>query len=136
MSRTIKIDFDIYQLIVLEKRDFDEPDTVALRRLLGLPVVTDNGPSEPHAGRGLAWTGKGVTLPHGTKLKMTYRGHDHFGEIIEEKWGVEGNAYSTPSQAAKGVSGGVSLNGWIYWYVKRPTDTDWLPIDDLRREAT
>ena len=39
--RTIEIDFEIYQLIMLEKRYFEEPDFVALRRLLGLPVPSD-----------------------------------------------------------------------------------------------
>ena len=77
-----------------------------------------------------------MTLPHGTKLKMRYRQTDHFGEVTEGKWNVEGNIYNTPSQAARGVAGGTALNGWIYWYVKRPTDDDWILIDQLRREVT
>ena len=36
--RTVEIDFEIYQLIMLEKRDFEEPNAIALRRLLGLPL--------------------------------------------------------------------------------------------------
>ena len=43
--RTIEIDFEIYQLIVLEKRDFEEPDFVALRRLLVFPVPSDGTPN-------------------------------------------------------------------------------------------
>ena len=130
--RTVEIDFEIYQLIVLEKRDFEEPDAVALRRLLGLPVPEEE-PHELHPNP--PWTGKGVALPHGTKLKMPYKGRDHFGEVIQGKWNVEGNSYNTPSQAAKGVSGGTSLNGWIHWYAKRPTDADWIIIDKLRHEV-
>ena len=40
MSKTkyqsIAVDFDVFQLIVLEKQNFDEADNNALRRLLGL----------------------------------------------------------------------------------------------------
>lgn len=34
--RSIDIDFQVYQLIVLEKRGFDEAENDVLRRLLGL----------------------------------------------------------------------------------------------------
>ena len=43
--RTIEIDYDIHRLIQLERRSFDEPEYIALRRLLnaflkGLDDVT------------------------------------------------------------------------------------------------
>ncbi len=56
--RSIDVDFDVFQLIVLEKQCFDESDNEALRRLLGLcnsfgpsPPPLKNGNSEPWIGK-------------------------------------------------------------------------------------
>ena len=81
--KTIDIDFDIHRLIELERNGFDEPENAALRRLLKLPdaqIAPRQTPSNrpvPTEGQmllGRPWSGKGVTLPHGTELRMEYRG--------------------------------------------------------------
>ena len=82
-----------------------------------------------------AWSGKGVDLPHGTELKMTYHNQDHFGEIRDGKWLVNGESYGSPSTAARGVSGGASLNGWHYWYVKRPGHIRWTQLKRVRKRV-
>ena len=69
---------------------------------------------------------------------MTYRGVEHNGVVVGRKWEVEGKCYNTPSQAAAGVARTkhgekTNLNGWKYWFVKRPGDTGWIAIDDLRK---
>ena len=166
--RPIDIDFEIYQLIVLEKRGFDESDNAALRRLLGLvpggkelpkkrptlPRLCGSQPTE--TGRRItdaferesartdqrkedaaSWSGKGVVLPEGTRLRMTYGSAEHNGVVVGGKWEVEGERYNTPSQAASSVARTrrgekTRLNGWKLWHVKRPSDASWIFLDRLR----
>ncbi|NGM44182.1 hypothetical protein G5B31_01385 [Rhodobacter sp. SGA-6-6] len=145
--KTIEIDFDVHRLIELERQGFDEPENSALRRLLKLP--TSNAPSTPTkaaAGSegpeettdaGMAWSWKGVVLPHGTQLRMEYRGQMVRGQVQNGKWVVAGKPYTSPSDAAgssvKTKRGDrPSLNGWVYWEVKRPTDTSWRKLNSLK----
>ena len=146
--RSIEIDFDVHQLIEIERRSFAEMPNIALRRLLGLDETTGPGEDEPAAppevpvsAIGYSWTGKGVMLPHGTETRMPYNGGQHFGEIDNGEWVVEGKRYRSPSAAAGGVAVTKSgkhtmLNGWKYWEVKRPGDDRWIPIDDLRHQVS
>ena len=140
MSKTkyqsIDIDFEVYQLIVLEKRGFDEADNDVLRRLLDLSVQPAQS-TPPHDGDSGAWLGKGVELPEGTTLRMIYSGAEYSGTVVGGKWKLGDEYYNTPSQAASGVArtkdgAKAILNGWKYWYVKRPSDTTWAPLDKLR----
>lgn len=136
--RSIDIDFEVYQLIVLEKRGFEEPDNDVLRRLLGLgdPAVAPTPPADETPG---SWRGPGVELPEGTRLRMTYADAEHSGTIVDGKWKVGDEYYNTPSQAASQVARTkrgtkTMLNGWKYWHVKRPSDTSWVPLDTLRKD--
>ena len=140
--RPIDIDFEVYRLIVLEKRGFDETANDALRRLLRLGAKAAAGapskPRQPSASAGASWRGKGVALPHGTKLRMEYRGAEHCGEVVDGRWEIAGKRYRTPSEAASdlartGAGGKTSLNGWIYWRAKRPGDARWRLLKDLKR---
>ena len=89
---------------------------------------------------GRPWSGKGVTLPHGTDLRMQYNGKHYVGQIDNGEWVIEGKRFRSPSAAAGGTvltkSGGhTNLDGWIYWEAKRPGDHGWTPITTLRRDA-
>ncbi len=137
--RTIEIDFDIHQMIELERKGFDELEYLALRRLLKLPnseASTETAwPVETLSGR--PWSGKGVELPHGTELRMEYNGQVFRGYIENGAWLVEGHRAKSPSDAAGSAAmtkSGTrpSLNGWIYWEVKRPNDANWRAIKGLR----
>ena len=137
--RTIEIDFDIHQMIELERKGFDEPEYLALRRLLKLPNLqaTKESVSSVEKPSGRPWSGKGVELPHGTELRMEYNGQVFRGFIENGIWVVEGHRAKSPSDAAGSVamtkSGGrPSLNGWIYWEVKRPNDANWRTLKSLR----
>ncbi|WP_353642927.1 hypothetical protein [Mesorhizobium sp. WSM2239] len=137
--RTIEIDIDVHKLIETSRTSFAETPNAVLRRLLHL-----GAPTQPRAGSngakrdGGAWTGKGVSLPAGTELRMEYRGREHRGVIENSAWVVEGQRFNSPSAAAGAVaitkSGGrPSLDGWKYWQVKRPGDADWIGLATLRR---
>ncbi len=138
--RSIEIDFDIHKMIELERRGFDEPEHLALRRLLKLATSEENpkaSNSKNSVSPGRPWSGKGVELPHGTELRMEYNGQVFRGKIENGEWVVEGARSKSPSDAAGRAAttkSGTrpSLNGWIYWDVKRPTDADWRALKSLR----
>ena len=137
--RMIEIDFDIHKLIEAERRSFAEAPYMVLRRLLKLGDAKDASKTRLHSHADSdAWTGKGVKLPAGTKLRMEYRGREHFGVIQDSSWVVEGMKFKSPSAAAGGVARtkdgkSPSLDGWKYWQVKRPGDPGWIALDTLRR---
>jgi hypothetical protein len=137
--RAIEIDFDIHKRIEGERRNFAESENAILRRLLKLDGVEAPVRANSRSG-GREWFGEGVTLSHGSNLRMKYNGRLHTGEIDDGEWLVEGSRYSSPSAAAGGAAltkKGVktNLDGWKYWQVKRPTDRDWVWISVLRRQA-
>jgi hypothetical protein len=132
--RTIEIDFEIHKLIEAEKRSFSESDNAALRRLLELG---DEVVAPMPSATGREWHDEGVTLPHGTEVRMTYNKRLHNGTIVDGQWLVEGQRYSSPSAAAGGVARTkkgeqTNLDGWKYWEAKLPGTTKWTPIHQLR----
>lgn len=137
--RSIDIDFDIHQKIETERKGFDEPEYLALRRLLKLPNLEVAAENTPLAGipRGRSWSGKGVELPHGTELRMEYNGQVLSGHIEDGEWVIEGHRAKSPSDAAGRVATTKNgshpcLNGWIYWEIKRPSETRWRSLKSLR----
>jgi hypothetical protein len=137
--RTIEIDFDVHKRIEAERRGFAELPNTVLRRLLGLDE-SKSGTMSKMPGGGRSWASKGVLLPHGTDVRMEYNGRVYAGVIEDGSWIVEGGKYKSPSAAAGGVArtkdgGRTSLDGWIYWQVKRPGDTNWTAIRYLRAAA-
>lgn len=131
--RTIEIDFDVHKKIETERRSFDESPNDVLRRLLNIAT----GPIPQETADGWPWTGKGVELSHGTELRMDYNGKRHTGRIHNGTWLVEGKRFTSPSAAAGGVAltkdgRHPSLDGWIYWHVRRPGDRDWTLLKKLR----
>jgi hypothetical protein len=141
--RTIEIDFQVHKRIEAERNSFAETPNAALRRLLQIrgepPKATPPSSSNP-ASESRAWSGEGAILPHGTALRMDYNGRRHTGGIDNGAWIVEGKRFKSPSGAASGVAitkdgQHTRLDGWIYWYVKRPGDTDWIPIEQLRSKT-
>jgi hypothetical protein len=134
--RATEIDIDVHKLLEKERRGFHESDNDVFRRLLKLdPVSADTNA----LALGRPWQGQKVVLPHGTALRMTYNGVIHEGQVLDGKWMVEGRSFSSPSGAMnvavskKGER--VSVNGWGYWYVKRPHDRDFMRLNDLWRQA-
>ena len=139
--RTIEIDIDVHKCIEAERRSFAEtPNDVLRRKFRIVDTASQARRSETPESRGRSWSGKGVTLPHGTEVRMEYNGKKYFGRIDDGEWLVEGKRFRSPSAAAGGVAltkagKHPSLDGWIYWELKRPGDQDWTPINSLRRQA-
>ena len=64
----------------------------------------------------------------------------HEGVIDGGLWVVGGQTFRSPSGAASGVArtkkrDPVKLDGWLYWEVLMPTETEWTRLRDLRLAA-
>jgi hypothetical protein len=75
-----------------------------------------------------------------TLLRMDYNRRTHEGQAVDGRWLVEGNLYDSPSGAAVGVARTkkglpTNLDGWVYWYVKRPGSNEWVLIETLREQG-
>ena len=148
----IEIDFDIHQMIELERRGFEEQPYVALRRLLKLPergreAFSDRRPltqnsTSTHEETGKPFVEDGVSIPHGSMARMKYqRGSQVYeGQYLDGKLVVNGVKYASlsPAASALGITkngGTTSLNGWLYWEAKFPGKTTWQKLSDLRKKS-
>ena len=84
-------------------------------------------------GRGYVW--QAVHLPNGTRLRITYKGRQHYAEIRHKNL-MDGDASLTPSEWARKVANNTNRNAWRDIWVKRPEDRDWQVADQLRRNMT
>ncbi|MGI8931998.1 MAG: hypothetical protein ACR2FK_06450 [Sphingomicrobium sp.] len=139
MLTPIEIDFEIHKAIENERRSFEEPPYVALRRLLKLPDAKITQPAAV-ASVGRPWREGAVEVPHGAEARMTYqRGSQVFeGQFLNGRLVVNGQSFETLSGAASALArtkdgAATSLNGWNYWEVKFPGRNEWLPFKLLRR---
>lgn len=135
--RLIEVDFDVHRLIEMERRGFEDSENEVLRRLLKLGPPAQPKQPQDKALRG--WTKGGLTLPHGTELRMEYNGLLHLGRIVDGAWEVEGHRETSPSGAASAVArtrdgAPVNINGKSYWQVRRPGEADWTPYASLKRK--
>ena len=84
-----------------------------------------------HDSRGYRW--KRVFLPHGTELRMQYKGRYFYARVDGDDLSYEGRAIS-PGSLANTIAGG-SRNAWRDLWLKRPGDKEWKLADDCRRET-
>ena len=138
----IEIDLEIHKLIEAERRSFDEPPYIALRRLLKLRELEPiDQPPVPTTGR--PWSEGDVVVPHGSLARMKYgRGSQVFeGMFLDGKLVVNGQPFDSLSPAANALAvtkGGKkpSLNGWLYWEAKFPGESHWRSLDAMRKGTT
>ena len=78
------------------------------------------------------WSDKGAVLPNGTQLVMRYHGKLHHGYIHNGRFCVDGEYADSPSGACRLIVY-EHLNGWNYWFARRPQDKGWIRLMDLRR---
>jgi hypothetical protein len=136
----IEVDWDIHKLIETERRSFDEPPYIALRRLLKLPELkAASVPESRSFGTGIPWTDDGVTVPHGSLARMEYdRGAQVYeGQFLNGKLVVNRQAFDSLSAAANALAvtkdgKKTSLNGWNYWKAQFPGETKWRWLKDMR----
>ena len=83
------------------------------------------------AGRGYVW--KSVFLPHGTQLRMKYRGQIHYALVEGDRLLFQDRPVS-PSELARSIAGS-NRNAWRDLWVMTPGASQWVMADRLRRAA-
>jgi hypothetical protein len=131
MANTTKIEvtIDVYKLIEQNRLSFEETHDHILRRLLGLPI-----PSEKPIVEGTFYLGEGVYVPFGTVLKKEYKRKEYRAEVKDGGIWINGKKFPTINQAVNAISDS-NQNAWGFWQVKRPQDSKWIPLNDLRNEV-
>lgn len=98
-------------------------------------------PREPKGGKSnspnhAALVRQDVVFPSGTSLKATHKGRSYTARVVDGKIvidGIDHEPTTSFSRAARFVTGN-SVNGWAFWKGKRPTDSEFIPLLNLRKE--
>ncbi len=137
--RTIQIGIEVHKSIEAERRALDESENDILMRLLKIPAPP-KPVQEQLQSLGRSWVKDGVDLPSGSVVRVVYSGQTLEGVIEDGRWLVNGQLYDSPSMAlihnvttAQGNK--TNLNGWNHWTVKRPQDSRYRRISELRALA-
>ena len=130
----IDIDFEVYKALTMKRDSEDHSYNDVLRDMLGL--VTTHEPKKaliriPKPGA--AWVSKGVTFPEGTDFRATYKGQVFTAKVNRGRLFAEGDKRATSLSHAARLITSNSVDGWTFWEVKRPGDTEWRKAGDLRK---
>jgi hypothetical protein len=128
----IEIDFDVFKAITAMRVTESVTANDVLRQLLGLGAVREQRvPTPAHEEKPAALTVKGVSFPHGTEFRATYKQRIHTGVVQDGTLIVNGNAFRSPSAAGKAITGS-NVNGWNFWKCRIPGTSTWTQLRDLR----
>lgn len=131
---TIEVDFEVFKELTVRRTSESVTENDVIRELLGLdPSVP--GPSRPkpvEPGR-FPWVSKGVSFPHGTEFRATYKGQRYSGKVENGALVVNGERFTSPSAAAISITGN-PVNGWRFWECLLPGAGRWKVIADLRKK--
>lgn len=134
----IQVSPETYRRIEDRAKPFEdsEPEDV-IRRLLDRTKPTRSKAFDEDRGADLV--SKGGTIPHGSELRMNYKGREYHAVVDDGKIIWDGKAFSSPSEAAVGVIQSTGqdqtrANGWDYWKVKTPESGEWRLADELREK--
>lgn len=68
---------------------------------------------------------RGIELPSGTEIKMTYKGRDYLGLIVEGSIKYNGTYYKSMSKLASHIAGNTSRSAPRDISIKRPNESGW-----------
>jgi hypothetical protein len=142
----IEIDFEVFKALTAQLTSEADSYNEVIRRLLSLPSTSlaprfgeIDLPGIPAIQQGLggqtvgAWFSN-VFFPDGTQFRATYKGKTYRAKIINAQWIDEfGIVRTSPSDAASAISQN-NVNGWRFWFVRRPQDDDWQRMDALKSQ--
>ena len=139
----IEIDFEVFKTLTAQLLDERDTYNEAIRRLLTLPASDLNSDPAPFEPAGIAGPSRGllstsgvwysnVFFPDGTVFRATYKGQTFYASIKDGVW-VDGFGLNrtSPSDAASMICK-TNVNGWKFWFARRPFDADWVRMDSLR----
>ena len=154
-TRMIEIDFQVHQLIELERKGFEDTPNAVLRRKYGLADLGPTGarPGVSNADRpakelvpidaNRPWAGKGkstgLMLPHGTQLRIDYNGQCILGRVDNGSLVFEGQRFNSPSGAAVALCSTRSgrktaLNGKTLISACPPGKSRWASLKSMEEQ--
>ncbi len=77
---------------------------------------------------GYRW--KKVFLPHGTRIRMRYKGKYYYAQVVHDEILYEDQSLS-PGEFANLIANS-SRNAWRALEIRRPNDGEWYLADELR----
>jgi len=125
----IEIDFEVWKELTSRRKSEEESYNDVLREILGLgkkQIIVHN------AGINKPFISKGVTFPHGTEFRCSYKGQDYSAIVENGALVFNGKRFLSPSGAAMEITKS-PVNGWNFWECKMPGQTSWVLIDRLRK---
>jgi hypothetical protein len=140
----IEIDFEVFKALTARLESETDTYNEAIRRLLSLPASETallpgefDVPGLPAPGNALSPFAGGVWFsnvyfPNGTMFRATYKGKTYRARVQDSQWIDElGIVRTSPSDAASAITQ-TNVNGWRFWFAKRPHDEDWQRLDVLK----
>jgi hypothetical protein len=140
----IEIDFEVFKALTARLESETDTYNEAIRRLLRLPASETallpgefDVPGLPAPGNALSPFAGGVWFsnvyfPNGTMFRATYKGKTYRARVQDSQWIDElGIVRTSPSDAASAITQ-TNVNGWRFWFAKRPHDEDWQRLDVLK----
>ena len=129
---TIDVDFEVFKELTTRRRSEEMTENDVLRETLGLTKpVRSSSAATPVESSGIAWVSKGVSFPHGTEFRATYKGQQYIGVVKNGALVVNGKRFTSPSAAAVSITGN-PVNGWRFWECLLPGSTKWRLAAELR----
>lgn len=127
---SINVDFDVFKALTALRSDESVSESDVIRRLLNAGEQAHVRPALKGPG-GKVWRSKGVAFPVGTELRARYKGELHTAKVEAAGVRVGGELRSNLSLAANAVTG-TTVNGWTFWEVRFPGETNWTIALALR----
>lgn len=128
---TIDVDFEVFKALTIRRTSESMTENDVIRSLLGLDEAISNPTVGDKTEGGNPWVCKGVTFPHGTEFRATYKGQLYSGVVSEGALVVQGKRFTSPSSAAVAITGN-PVNGWRFWECLLPGRQQWKVIAELR----
>lgn len=75
----------------------------------------------------------GLFLPHGTELRVMYKGKPEIARVDGQKIYWERQKFDSVSQVAQAIRGGHPSNAWMHVEIREPTEFVWKRADDIRK---
>lgn len=140
--KTLQISDRTHNRLLEQVQNFGETAEDVIRRLLeqadGKSGDGDWEGDSRSPSSGSPLVSKGGRLPHGAKLRATYKGTQYVAQVRDGKLYWDGEGFDSPSAAALAVihSTGTARpteNGWRFWAeVQLPNEEKWRPMSEVR----
>ena len=131
---SIQVDFEVFKELTARRSSESVTENDVLRGLLGLNGSSPKPVSQPETRKpqDLSWVSKGVTFPHGTGFRATYKGQRYTGQVDNGALVINGERFSSPSAAAVSITEN-PVNGWRFWECLLPGTGRWKIIASMRK---